>query len=71
MAERNAENFGDELMASNKHIAVMSLDVLVDSRMLKQEDFDLAVDLVAEEMFARLSGGEYPPQPPDVPIQST
>ncbi len=49
-------------------VAIFAVDALVDAALVKKDDFDQAVEIVAEEILVRLSLGDYPPpeesQPP-------
>ena len=49
-------------------VAVLAVDALLDADLVKREDFDQAVSIVAEEILVRLVLGDYPPpeesQPP-------
>ena len=41
--------------------AELAVDALVDAGLIRVEDFDRAVAVVAEEIFVRLILGDYPP----------
>jgi hypothetical protein len=49
-------------------VAVLAADALLDAGLIKRENFDRAVSIVAEEILVRLALGDYPPpeepQPP-------
>ena len=51
----------EEIQDWCKSVASLSVDVLVDSGLVKKEDFNQAVDIVAEEILVRLIVGDYPP----------
>ena len=40
----------------------MAVDALLDAGLVRREDFDRAVGVVAEEIFVRLVLGDYPPR---------
>ena len=42
-------------------VAIFGVDMLVDHGLLKKEDFDKAVAIVAEEILVRLALRDYPP----------
>jgi hypothetical protein len=44
-----------------EQVAIFGVDMLVDHGLLKKEDFDRAVALVAEEILVRLALRDYPP----------
>jgi hypothetical protein len=42
-------------------VSVLAVDVLLDAKLIKKEDFDKAVAIVSEEISIRLIMGDYPP----------
>ena len=44
-----------------EQVAIFGVDMLVDRGLLKKEDFDRAVAIVAEEILVRLALKDYPP----------
>jgi predicted RNA-binding protein associated with RNAse of E/G family len=42
-------------------VAELGVDMLVDSGLIKKEDFAKATAIVAEEILVRLTMGDYPP----------
>ena len=53
----------------SEDVAELAVDALLDAGLVKREDFDRAVVIVAEEIFARLVLGDYPP--PEEPQSPT
>ena len=45
----------------SKTVAALALDALVDHGLLKREDFDVALEIAAEEIRIRLVMNDYPP----------
>ena len=45
----------------SKQVAVLAVDVLLDAGIISQPEFERAVDIVAEEIYVRLSLEDYPP----------
>ena len=45
----------------SKRVAALAVDALVDHGILKQEDFDTALEIAAEEIRIRLVMNDYPP----------
>ena len=56
---------GDRIPASAKawsdHVAGLVVDALIDGGLIGRDDFQRAVDIVSEEVFARLCVRDYPP----------
>ena len=48
-------------------MAVLAVDALVDSGLVRKDDFDQAVEVVAEEILVRLSLRDYPPLEESLP----
>lgn len=57
-----------DIKSWSEGVAVLAVDALVDAGFVTKENFDRAVVTVAEEIFVRLTLGDYPPreesQPP-------
>ncbi|WP_017658948.1 hypothetical protein [Baaleninema simplex] len=49
----------------SQHVAGLGVDMLVDNGLIKKEDFELAVEIVAEEIWVRLTMEDYPPMTED------
>ena len=47
--------------AWSKSVAILAVDALMDAGHITKNDFDSAVAVVAEEIFVRLTLGDYPP----------
>lgn len=45
----------------SEDVAGLALDALVDCGIVRKEDFDRALSVVAEEILVRLCLGDYPP----------
>lgn len=50
-----------EIKVWSNGIAELIVDAMLDSKLVRKEDFKKAVDVVAEEIFVRLIMGDYPP----------
>jgi hypothetical protein len=44
-----------------ENVAALSVDILVDFKLVKAEDFERAKAIIAEEILVRLSMRDYPP----------
>lgn len=53
-------NIESSLYSWCENVAALAVDMLVDHGLLKKEDFERAVELVAEEILVRLTIGDYP-----------
>jgi hypothetical protein len=51
----------DKLQAWCKKVASLGVDMLLQNNLVKRDDFDLAVTLVAEEIRVRILMGDRPP----------
>jgi hypothetical protein len=54
----------DKLLTWCEKVASLGVDMLLENNLVKRDDFDLAVTLVAEEIRIRILIGDRPP--PDV-----
>ena len=64
----NAERWSREFDAKTKdwcnQIAALGADALIDAGIIRRADYQLATEVVSEEIYVRLSMHDYPP-PPD------
>ncbi len=51
----------EDIKTWSDNIAALAVDVLVDSGLIKKEDFQTASAIVAEEILVRLIMKDYPP----------
>jgi hypothetical protein len=51
----------DEVKNWSNNIADFAVDALVDNGLIKEEDFQTAAAIVAEEVLVRLLLSDYPP----------
>jgi hypothetical protein len=42
-------------------VSQIAVDALLDANLIDRDQFEKAADIVAEEIFARLTVGDYPP----------
>ncbi|MGC9505238.1 hypothetical protein [Baaleninema sp.] len=49
----------------SQNVASLGVDMLVDNGLIKKEDFELATEIVAEEIWVRLTMEDYPPMTED------
>ena len=52
---------GDDIQSWCESVAGLGVDMLVDSGLIKKEDFAKAAAIVANEILVRLAMGDYPP----------
>jgi hypothetical protein len=46
----------------SRDIAILAADALRDAKVLQGADIERAIDIIAEEIFVRLTLGDYPPR---------
>ena len=51
----------DEIDVWCNNMAALAVDVLLDCNLIKQENVEQAIGIVAEEILVRLAIGYYPP----------
>jgi len=61
MAEQPADEFADRVRSWCEKVAELGVDALVDAGLVAKGEFKNAAAVVAEELFVRLSLGDYPP----------
>jgi hypothetical protein len=50
----------------SKGVAELAVDALLDAGLVRREDFEPAVEVVAEEILVRLCLRDYPPLPEEI-----
>lgn len=53
----------DEVNVWCDNVAALAVDVLLDCDLIKRENLEEAIEIVAEEILVRLAIGDYPPPP--------
>ena len=51
-----------DIKSWSEGVAELAVDALLDAGLVRREDFDRAVSIVAEEILVRLALGDYPPE---------
>jgi hypothetical protein len=51
----------EEIQVWCNSVAEIAVDAMLGCELVKKDNFKLAVDIVAEEIFVRLIVGDYPP----------
>ena len=51
----------DEIDIWCNNVAAFAVDVLLDCNLIKRENLQQAIEIVAEEILVRLAIGDYPP----------
>jgi hypothetical protein len=46
----------------SRDVAILAADALHDAKILQTADIGRAIDVIAEEIFVRLTLGDYPPR---------
>jgi hypothetical protein len=52
---------GADIQSWCESVAGLGVDMLVDSGLIRKEDYTKATAIVAEEILVRLAMGDYPP----------
>ena len=51
----------DEVDIWCNNVAALGVDILLDCKLIREEDVEQAIEIVAEEILVRLAIGDYPP----------
>lgn len=51
----------DEIVIWCNNVAALAVDVLLDCDLIKKENLEEAIEIVAEEILVRFAVGDYPP----------
>ena len=59
--DRWSERLAAGVKAWSDHVASLSADALIEARLVGQDDFEQALGIISEEIFARLCLHDFPP----------